>query len=316
MADTPKARAVTGAFGFSGKYIARRLLEAGHRVVTLTNSPGRPDPFNGRVEARPLAFHDVPALTKSLRDVKVLYNTYWVRFNHPLFSYANAVRNTLALFDAARNAGVERIVHVSITGADGTSAREYFSGKGLLENALTASGLNYAIVRPAVLFGPEDILINNIAWALRRFPVFCLFGDGRYPLQPVYVDDFASLMVEQGDNRECVTVDAVGPEDFLYRDLVAMIARALGLKRRLIPLGPDLSFRAASLIGKLVGDVLITKDEIAALMDGALHAPGSPVQETRLSDWVRGHADAIGRMYHSELDRRMHRDRSYTPSRK
>lgn len=312
MTDTPKAHAVTGAFGFSGKYVARRLLDAGRRVVTLTGSPDRPDPFNGRVEARPFAFNDVQAMTESLRDVEVLYNTYWVRFNHPLFNYANAVRNTLTLFDAARSAGVERIVHVSITGADSKSPLEYFSGKGHLENALKASGINHAIVRPAVLFGEEDILINNIAWALRRFPVFCLFGDGNYHIQPVFVDDLAAIMVEQGQSRECVTVNAVGPEDFLYRDLVSSIGNAIGKKRRFISLSPKQSLRAVEIIGKLIGDVFITKDEIEALMNNALHAPGSePTGATRLSDWAREHADSIGRVYHSELDRRAHRDRMY-----
>lgn len=312
MTDTTRAHAVTGAFGFSGKYIARRLLDAGRRVVTFTGSPDRPDPFNGRVEARPFAFNDVRAMTESLRDVEVLYNTYWVRFNHPLFSYANAVRNTLALFEAARDAGVARIVHVSITGADSASPLEYFSGKGHLENALKASGINHAIVRPAILFGKEDILINNIAWALRRFPFFTLFGDGKYHIQPIFVDDLAALMVEQGQSRECVTVNAVGPEDFLYRDLVATIGDAIDKKRRFISLSPKQALRAVNLIGKLVGDVFITGDEIEALMHNTLHAPGSePTGATRLSDWVREHADSIGRVYHSELDRRVHRDRMY-----
>lgn len=313
MSDAPRPRihAVTGAFGFSGKYIAHRLLDAGAGVVTLTGSPDRPDPFNGRVGVRPLHFGNVPAMTESLRDVEVLYNTYWVRFNHPLFSHANAVRNTLALFEAARNAGVERVVHISITGADSMSPYEYFSGKGHIENALKASGLSYAIVRSAVLFGVEDILINNIAWALRRFPVFCLFGDGNYHIQPVYVDDLAALMVEQGRSRDCITVDAVGPEDFLYRDLVAMIADAIGVKRPFISLAPKHALFAVNLIGKLVGDVFITKEEIDALMDNTLHAPGSPTTPTRLSDWVKEHAQAIGRVYHSEMDRRTHRDRMY-----
>lgn len=299
-----KTHAVTGAFGFSGKYIAKRLLAANQRVITLTNSQNLPDPFNGLVAAHPLAFDDISALSESLHGVSVLYNTYWVRFNHSNFSYAKAVRNTLALFEAARNAGVERVVHVSISNADSTSPFEYFSSKGHLENALAASGLNYAIVRPTVLFGPEDILINNIAWALRLFPVFCLFGDGNYHVQPVHVDDMAAIMVEQGQGRDCVCIDAVGPEDFLYRDLVAMIGEAIGKKRRMIRLSPRYALAAAGIIGKLIGDVLVTRDEIDAMMRNVLHAPGSPVAATRLSDWVREHADTLGRVYHSELDRR------------
>ncbi|MBI2073288.1 MAG: NAD(P)H-binding protein, partial [Gemmatimonadetes bacterium] len=181
----PDLHAVTGAFGYSGRYIAQRLLDAGHQVVTLTNTIPAVDPFAGRVRRRPLAFDRPVALAESLRGVRVLYNTYWVRFNHRRFTYAQAVRNTLLLFEAARRAGVERIVHVSITNPSRTSPLEYFRGKAELETALQESGLSYAILRPTVLFGSEDILINNIAWMLRRFPVFGIFGDGQYRMQPI-----------------------------------------------------------------------------------------------------------------------------------
>jgi NADH dehydrogenase len=210
----PEVHAVTGAFGYSGRYIAQRLLDAGHRVTTLTNSEPRPDLLAGRVRAFPLTFGDPAQLTKSLQGVAVLYNTYWVRFNHRLFTHDEAVRNTRALFTAARNAGVRRIVHVSITNPSLDSALPYFRGKAELESALQESGISYAILRPTVLFGKEDILINNIAWLLRRFPVFALFGDGQYSLQPIYVDDLARLAVTQGAGDQNVTLDAVGPETF------------------------------------------------------------------------------------------------------
>lgn len=310
--DGTKAHAVTGAFGFSGKYIAGQLLEAGKRVVTLTGSPDRPNPFSGRVEARPFAFNNITAMTESLRDVEVLYNTYWVRFNHGSFTYAAAVRNTLALFEAAKTAGVERVVHVSITNADTKSPYEYFSSKGHLENALKASGLNYAIVRPAVLFGPEDILVNNIAWAVRLFPVFCLFGNGEYSLRPVHVEDFAAQMVGQGQSRECATVNALGPESFRYRDMIAMIAEALGKKRRLVSIKPEWALHGARILSKLLGDVLITPDEVHALMDGLLDVPDAgPSGTIPMSDWVRDNSRTLGRVYHSELDRRLDRKLAY-----
>ncbi len=175
--------AVTGAYGYSGKYIAQRLLDQGHTVITLTNSLSRANPFGTAVRAMPFDFDRPDLLAEHLQGVSVLYNTYWVRFNHRLFQHADAVRNTLTLFAAARKAGVRRIVHVSITNPSEDSPLEYFRGKATLEKALVDSGISYAILRPAVLFGKEDILINNIAWTLRRFPVFALFGDGRYRLQ-------------------------------------------------------------------------------------------------------------------------------------
>lgn len=155
--------AITGAFGFTGKYIARRLLAKGCRLLTLTNSPHRANEFAGQITVRPFNFNQPDELTQSLRNVDTLYNTYWVRFNHALFNHADAVANMHTLFMAARQAGVRRIVHISITNPSETSPLEYFSGKAKLENMVKESGISYAILRPAVLFGKESILINNIA---------------------------------------------------------------------------------------------------------------------------------------------------------
>ncbi len=313
----PKAHAVTGAFGFSGKYLARRLLDAGERVVTLTNSPNRPNPFNEAVEARPYNFGNIDAMSETLADVRVLYNTYWVRFNHDTpgparFTHSAAVRNTLDLFEAAKQAGVERIVHVSIANANAHSPLEYFRGKGELEAALNTSGLSHAIVRPAVLFGPEDILINNIAWTLRRFPVFALFGDGRYRIRPIHVDDLARIMAEQGKSTENSLLNALGPEDFTYRELVEMIGAAIGKKRPIVGVPPWLGYWSSWFIGKLVGDIFVTREEIAGLMAGLLHVPGaSATGLTRLSDWARANAATLGVHYHSELGRREQRERAY-----
>ncbi len=193
--STGELHVVTGAFGYSGKYIAGRLLERGRSVRTLTNRRLAADPFDGRVDVRPLAFDDHAGLVGSLRGAAVLYNTYWVRFNYAGFSLSEAEENTLRLFAAAREAGVGRVVHVSITNASETSHLEYFQRKGRVERALRESGLSYAILRPAVLFGTEGILINNIAWVLRRLPVVGVFGDGSYRLQPIYVDDLARIAV-------------------------------------------------------------------------------------------------------------------------
>lgn len=309
----PKFHAVTGAFGFSGKYIAKRLLDKGHKVVTLTNSPNRPNPFENMVEARPYHFDDLPALTEQLKDVEVLYNTYWVRFNHDRFNHADAVQNTLRLFSAAKEAGVKRVVHVSITNADEGSHLEYFHGKGLLERVLRESGLSYAILRPAVLFGPEDILINNIAWTLRRFPFFAVFGDGSYHVQPIFVDDLAKLAVEQGESRENTLIQAVGPEDFTYDELVRIINTQLGLNRPVLHATPWFAYFVSWVAGKFLGDVVITREEVEGLASDLLHAPeAEPAACTKLSDWVKENADVLGKRYASELARRKDRSLSYT----
>ncbi len=302
---------VTGAFGYSGKYITRRLLALGHTVRTLTNSLHRPSPFGDQVQAFPYNFDHSEALVESLRGVSVLYNTYWVRFDYADFSHTRAIQNSLRLFEAARQAGVQRVVHISITNPSQDSRLPYFSGKARLEAALVASGLSYAILRPAVLFGKEDILINNIAWTLRHLPVFGVFGDGSYRMQPIYVDDLASLSVEQGQLRENHIIDAIGPETFTYRQLVATIGRLIGASRPVMSLPPSLGYAAGWLIGKFVGDVLITWDEVAGLMQGLLYTDSPPTGTTRLTEWVQEHAETLGRHYASELRRRLLRDAPY-----
>lgn len=303
--------AVTGAYGYSGKYIAQRLLDEGQTVITLTNSLSRANPFGDRIKAFPFHFDQPELLAEQLKGVSVLYNTYWVRFNHRLFKHADAVQNTLTLFDAAKKAGIQRIIHVSITNPSEGSRLEYFRGKAILEKALIESRICHAILRPAVLFGKEDILLNNIAWVLRRLPMFGVFGDGRYRLQPIYVDDLAALAVEHGKIRENLIINAIGPESFAYRELAAKIGELIGKPRPIVSVPPWLGHVVGSVLGTLVGDVIITKDEIEGLMADLLYVDSPPSGTTVLTQWVKEHADTLGRKYTSELARRKDRATAY-----
>ena len=306
-----KLHVVTGAFGYSGKYIATRLLAEGHRVRTLTNSMQRANPFGDQIEVHPFSFDCPDDLVESLRGADVLYNTYWVRFNYSFFKHESAVRNTLILFEAARQAGVKRIVHISITNPSEDSPLEYFSGKARLEHSMQEFGFSYAILRPTVLFGKEDILINNIAWALRHLPVFGLFGDGSYRLQPIHVDDLAALAVEQGKHGGNVTIDAIGPETFTYRDLATVIAEIIGVKRPILSMPPALAYAAGWTLGRWMGDVMITWPEVKGLMANLLCTDSPAAGTTRLTDWAREHKDTLGVKYASELARRKDRIKAY-----
>jgi NADH dehydrogenase len=304
---------VTGAFGYSGRYITTRLLAEGRRVRTLTNSPDRAHPFDNAVDVRPLAFTQSGQLVESLRGAAVLYNTYWVRFNHRTFTRAEAVTNTLALFAAARQAGVGRVVHVSITKPSEDSPFEYFRCKARLERALGDSGLPHTILRPAVLFGGADILVNNIAWMLRHLPVIGIFGDGKYRLQPIHVEDFARLAVNGGQAQGNEIIDATGPETFEYRELVATIGSIIGCRRPIVPVPAPLGLAAATILGALLRDVVLTRDEIDTLMADLLATESPPAGATRLTEWARRHADQLGRHYASELSRRRNRRAAYEP---
>jgi NADH dehydrogenase len=303
--------AVTGAFGYSGRYIAERLLAAGHEVLTLTNSLNRANPFGGRVTAAPFHFEEPHKLRDSLRGVDALANTYWVRFDHRLFTHERAVTNTRVLFGAARDAGVRRIVHVSITNPDSTSDLPYFRGKAELESFLEGLGVSHCILRPAVLFGKEDVLINNIAWVLRHVPVFGVFGSGEYRLQPIYVDDLAEAVVRKLEDGRDEVVEAIGPETFTYRGLVERVRSALGVTRPILSVPPALGYWACRLLGLFVGDVVITREEIRGLMEGRLYADAPPLGTTQLTEWIDRHKATLGRRYTSEMARRIDRVSAY-----
>ena len=263
------------------------------------------------IEAFPYNFDDPKKLVESLRGASVLYNNYWVLFKHCTFSYAKAVENSQSLFDAAREAGIKRIIHISITNPSPDSPFEYFRGKAKLEKAIIESGLSYAILRPAVLFGKEDILINNIAWFLRRFPVFGVFGDGKYRLQPIYVGDLADLAIEQGKKTENVIIDAIGPETFTYRGLAQAIGTAIGKQRLIISVPPFKGYLLGKIVGFFHHDVTITYDEIGGLMADLLHTASPPAGTTKLTDWLRDNAAHVGSHYSNELKRRRDRRQSY-----
>ncbi len=295
--------AVTGAFGFSGQEITNLLLARGESVSTLTNHPKPDSPLSERVEVHPLDFENMERLAESLRGASVLYNTYWVRFPYAGLTHSKAVANTKNLIRAAEVAGVQRIVHLSITNPSIDSRLTYFRGKAEIEAAIRDSSLTYAILRPAVLFGGGDILINNIAYMLKHFPIFMVPGDGRYRVQPIHVKDLAELAVEAGCRSENYVLDAVGPEVYTYLELVKMIRSAIG-RRSLVVSTPGAFVKLASLVlGLLVKDIVLTNEEIRGLMADLLVSDAAPTGKTSLREWVAQHAAEVGSSYASELQR-------------
>ena len=294
---------VTGAFGYTGKYITQKLLSMGKRVRTLTGHPNRPNPFGNQISVAPFHFDNPAELTRALRGAVTLYNTYWVRFPYGQVTYDKAVANTKILINAAKEAGIRRIVHISITNASEESPFPYFRGKGILEKAIIHSNLSYAIIRPTVIFGHEDILINNIAWFLTKFPVFAIPGDGNYQLQPVFVEDVAGIAVNAGHFNDNMIIDAVGPEIFKYEELIRLIADSVKSKARIIHVRPGLALFLSKFIGYMVNDKVLTRDEVEGLMSNLLVSGNPPTGKTLLSDWLTQNTSIVGTSYASELDR-------------
>ena len=297
---------VTGAFSYTGSFIARRLLDDGVRVRTLTRRDDPASPLHGQVETASLQFADRAALVESLRGARCLYNTYWVRFERGRTTFDRAVQNSAFLFEAAADAGVERIVHLSVTNPSEDSLLPYFRGKAQAELALATAGPAYAIVRPTLVFGPRDILVNNIAWILRRLPVFVMPGDGSGQVQPVSAADVAEIAVTTAAG----TVDAAGPEEYSFDELVRLVGAAIGCRRPLVHAPPWVALALGAVVGAARRDVILTRDELHGLQASLLVSPEPPRGRDSFRGWLERDGVSLGRAYVSELARNF---RPYAP---
>jgi len=294
--------AVTGAFSYSGGAIARALLEAGRGVRTLTGHPGRASE-GSPIEVRPLDFDNPIGLATSLEGITTLYNTYWVRFARQRIDHQLAVENSRTLFSAARHAGVERIVHISITHPSADSPLPYFRGKALVERALAETGLSYAVLRPAILFGGDDVLINNIAWLLRHVPLFAIGDRGDYRIRGIHVEDLARLALDKASERSNSVSDAVGPERPTFVELVTSIRSVVGSRSKLIRVPGGALPALSRIVGVALGDVLLTRDEYRAMADGLADTDGPATGTTKISQWLGDNGPTLGLVYANELKR-------------
>ena len=300
-----KLHTVTGATGYTGRYITQLLLKEGHKVQSITGHPDRENPFGDRVPLHPFDFDQPDRLRETLQGTDTLFNTYWIRVNHRGRTHQECVEQTKVMFNAAREAGVRRIVHISITNPDPESDLPYFRGKGQIENALRDSGISHAILRPTVLYSTEDILLNNIAWTLRRFPVVLLPGRGEYGIQPVFVEDLAALAFEVMSQEENLEIDAVGPEVYSYAMLVKTVRSNIGAQAAILPAPQGITYLAGRALGMILGDIVFTRDELKGLSRGLLVSRSNEPAPcpTRLSEWLRDHRNHLGRHYANEIKR-------------
>jgi len=294
---------VTGSFGYIGRHITRMLLDHGQTVRTITTHIDKPNPFGPAVAAFPFGFDQPDRLTAALQGADTLFNTYWIRFEYGGLTFEKALGNTRTLFDCAARAGVRKIVHISVTGNAEDSPLPYYRGKAAQERLLRDSGVPWAIVRPTLVYGGEDILVNNIAWLMRKFPVFPIFGDGRYAVQPVHVEDVAEIAVRAADSSDGWIVDAAGPERFAFRDFAGRIAAAVHPGMLFIPMPPAVGIAFGRVIGWALRDVLLTADELRGLMDNLLTSSHEPNGKIIFSEWLQANRDTIGRKYASEIKR-------------
>jgi len=255
------------------------------------------------VDCRSLQFQDHNQLTRDLEGVDVLYNTYWIRFERGASTFAGAVRNTQVLAEAARAAGVRRIVHISVSNPSADSPFAYFRGKAAAEEAIRSAGIPCSVLRPTLVFGREDVLINNMAWLMRKMPLFPIFGDGLFRVQPVFVDDVAALAVAEGVQSGDRTLDAAGPVVQSFADFLRFLRASIGSHAPLLRLPPRLALAMSWPVSVLLRDVLITREEMGALMADLLVSRTGPTTTTSLEAWLEADKPDLGGRYTSELRR-------------
>ncbi|MCD6129843.1 MAG: NAD(P)H-binding protein [Deltaproteobacteria bacterium] len=297
-----KLNVVTGAFSYTGKYITELLLSTGERIQTLTGHPHR-NPFEKRIIVFPYNFDNLDKLKKTLEGVNTLYNTYWIHFSYHKSSIDKAVENTKKLVLAAKEAGVKRIVHISVSNPRETSPLPYFRGKARAEEFIINSKLSYAIIRPTIIFGLESIPINNIAYFLRKFPLFAVFGSGKYLIQPIFVGDVAEIAVKLGHREENIIVDIAGPEIFTYNQLVHLIVEKVNSRAKIIHLPPEITLFIGKILGYILKDVTINRNEMRGLMSNVYVSKNPFIGKTYISQWLEKNAKKIGTRYISELNR-------------
>ena len=287
MSDTHELDVVTGAFGYTGKYITRRLLNAGRRVRTITGHPKRANSFGNQVEIAPMDFSDRAGLVRSLRGASVLYNTYWVRFNHGRATFDEAVANSRVLIEAAREAGRpqdrasqhrQSFARFAPSVLFGQSAGRK-SDRGFRTCPTPSSGPRSSSV--------SKIFSSTISRGSRAISRICNSRDpDNIELQPIFVEDLAELATSSARQENSLVLDAVGPEIFAFEDLVRQIALAVGAKPRFIHVSPRVALQMLRLVGPIVGDVILTREEIEGLMANLLVSKHPATGQTRFTAWL------------------------------
>jgi len=296
--------AVTGVFSYSGRFIAEVLLARGWEVVALGRSrPAPGESLAARVSFSPLVLDDEKGLASALSGCDALFNTYWVRFEYGGTTFAQAVERSNRLFRAASAARVRRIVHLSVSNASADSPFPYFRGKAAVEEALRGGGCPYAILRPTLIFGGrQEVLVNNIAWLLRRLPFFLLPDGGRCQLQPVSVFDLARVAADLGETDIDLVLDLAGPETFTFADFVTRIKEAVGSHTHLVAAPNGVVSACSRIAGLPLRDRLLTRDELGELTAGLL-ACETATTGSRFTDWLEANASWLGKDYANELNR-------------
>jgi NADH dehydrogenase len=254
---------VSGGTGFIGAATVRELVRRGERVAVLGRDSRKiEERFAGAVEAREADVRDPVSLATAMGGAQVVINA--VQFpGSPVENRRKGwtfeetdLKATRNQVEAARDAGVRRFVYVSGVGAARDAEKHWFRYKWEAEQYLQASGLEWVVVRPTWVFGPDDVSLNRFLAMARFLPFLPMFGDGKQQMQPVFIDDVARILADASRVPEaagCV-LEAGGPDVMSMDDVVRAALEVQGRKRAVLhqpaALGKMLGTIASALPGK------------------------------------------------------------------
>jgi NADH dehydrogenase len=265
--------AMTGATGFVGRHVAALLARRGHTVRALVRRAARAGAVAGVVAERvPGDLGDADALAALVRGADAVVHLVGIIVEAGGATFqAVHVEGTARLLAAARAAGVPRFVHMSAVGArDEPAATPYHRTKWHAEELVRRSGLAYAILRPSLISGPESAPIRLLARLHRWSPVVPVFGDGRFPTQPVWVEDVAGAFLRAVEDRAIVgAFELGGPAVLTYAELVRAVGRASGHPRPLVHVPLPLARAAARAFDLLGPAAPLTSDQLQMLLEGS-----------------------------------------------
>ena len=296
---------ITGAFSYTGSAVARELLERGWQVHTLTNRSTPPGCQN--ITAAPLRFNR-EHIEHELAGADLFINTYWIRLPWRDQTFDTAVDNSRLMLRAAKDAGVDRVVYISVSNAARGTSLGYYAGKVRVESFVRSEFRNYAIVRPTLVVGPHDVLSNNIAWFLRHFPFFPVPDGGSYRLQPITLSDTARIIVDAGESTENQQIDAAGPDIMTFREYLLLLQKACGLSRWMPSVRGWLSLLLLKPIELLLQDIVLTEEELFGLQQELLVSQDAPLGTANVANWLMENGDAMGCTYINDLRRHFGRD--------
>jgi NADH dehydrogenase len=273
---------VFGATGFLGQRIVRRLHERGCAVRIASRHAARGLALFGTGDPRlqPIEgdLRSSQSVTDAIAGAHAVVNSVSLYTEHGKETFHSVhVEGAQRVAVEARRLGVEQLVHISGIGADAQSRSPYIRSRGQGELAVRTTYPGAILIRPAVMFAPDNTFLNVILKLLQRLPAYPIFGSGMTKLQPTHVDDVAEAVARilQRTERDPITLECGGPRVYTYKDLVRSVAREAGLKPRLIPV-PFAVWHAMARVAEFLPSPAVTRNQVELMQSDTVASAELP----------------------------------------